>query len=481
MSARLPVTPAPGPLERYAQGFDELFSQRSQREAFRRYLEGLLLPTERNKTLTALAQTEPVVGSTHREAQKLQWFLSESRWDPEELNHRRVQLLRDAPATAPTAQGVVVIDETGDRKWGSKTAHVGRQYLGSIGKIDQGVVSVSSLWADERVYYPLALRPYTPAPWFAGGRADAAFRTKPQLAGELVQQARAVGIPFRAVVADSFYGEHEGFKAALHRLGIGYVVALKPSHAWWHRDGEVGSVQAVARAAAWQAEAPGQWQPVVRTFRDGHQEHWWALEAQCGPYGPAQPQRLIIATTDPAQLPELTTWYLTTNLPAPGVLSAPAGELAIAELAEVIRLYGLRIWIEQSYKQVKTALGWAQYQVRSDLAIRRHWQLVWCAFSFCWWAESQEASAPAPAVITTSAPPATAPLAFPCPRSTPSFPARKKKDAPGTTPPDPAHLAPSSAPRALVVGTVSAATALLASVVKTAPAAPTQRLTGMVG
>ena len=52
----------------------------------------------------------------------------------------------------------------------------------------------------------------------------------------------------------------------------------------------------------------------------------------------------------------------------------------------MVRLYGLRMWVEQSYKQVKHALGWSDYQVRSDLAIRRHWQLVFLAFSFCWWA-----------------------------------------------------------------------------------------------
>jgi hypothetical protein len=44
------------------------------------------------------------------------------------------------------------------------------------------------------------------------------------------------------------------------------------------------------------------------------------------------------------------------------------------------------MWVEQSYKQVKHVLGWSDYQVRSDLAIRRHWQLVCCAFTFCWWA-----------------------------------------------------------------------------------------------
>jgi hypothetical protein len=50
----------------------------------------------------------------------------------------------------------------------------------------------------------------------------------------------------------------------------------------------------------------------------------------------------------------------------------------------VVRLYGLRNWVEQGYKQVKGELGWADFQVRSDRAIRRHWTLVCCAFSFCW-------------------------------------------------------------------------------------------------
>jgi hypothetical protein len=49
-----------------------------------------------------------------------------------------------------------------------------------------------------------------------------------------------------------------------------------------------------------------------------------------------------------------------------------------------VRLYGLRNWVEQGYKQVKGELGWADFQVRSDRAIRRHWTLVCCAFSFCW-------------------------------------------------------------------------------------------------
>jgi SRSO17 transposase len=130
MTRRYPVSTAPGPLEDYAQGFDDLFRARAQRHSFRRYLEGLLLPAERNKTLTALANTEPVVGAQRKEAQSLQWFLSESGWDPEQVNWRRVELmLKDPKSSAPSADGVLVIDEHGDRKWGKHTAHVGRQWL----------------------------------------------------------------------------------------------------------------------------------------------------------------------------------------------------------------------------------------------------------------------------------------------------------------------------------------------------------------
>jgi SRSO17 transposase len=144
MTRRYPVSPAPGPLEDYAACFDDLFGARAQRHAFRRYLEGLLLSAERNKTLTALANTEPVIGAQRKEAQSLQWFLSESRWDSQQINERPVELMVADAASAPSEEGVLVIDEHGDRKWGKKTAHVGRQWLANIGKTENGVVSVSS-------------------------------------------------------------------------------------------------------------------------------------------------------------------------------------------------------------------------------------------------------------------------------------------------------------------------------------------------
>jgi hypothetical protein len=393
MTKRIEITPAPEPLEAYVRHFDALLGKSNQREGFRRYLEGLLLPSERHKTLTGLVNTEPLMGAQLPRAQKLQWFLSESDWDERKVQAERLTLLREDPSTTPTSDGVLVIDETGDRKDGHHTAHVGRQYLANLGKIDNGVVSVTSLWADERVYYPVDVEPYTPAHYFAKGKKDAQFRTKLKIAVELVCRAVQAHLPFRAMVADSFYGEDRGVKGGLRELGVGYVLALTPSHAWWHPEGAIGSFQEAAQAARWQStEQPGRWVKVTRTFRDGSSQDWWALEVVTGPYGPHKKERVVIATTDPVTLPDLTTFYLVTNLPAPGTPRAADSDLAAASLEEVVRLYGLRMWVEQSYKHVKHALGWSQYQVRSDQAIRRHWQLVCCAFSFCWFHVSHSSS-----------------------------------------------------------------------------------------
>jgi SRSO17 transposase len=398
VSKRRACPPAPGPLEDYAAQFDPLFTRLAQRRGLRAYLQGLLLPRDRNKTMTALAGAEPVVGAQHGAVQGLQWFVTESSWDHERVDQRRVELLVADPATAPHDQGALVLDDSGDRKAGRHTAHVARQWLGSLGKTDNGIVAVSSLWADERVYWPVDVVPYTPASRLPRGRTDPAFRTKPQLAAELVQAARAAGICFRAVVADCFYGDNEGFTQALGQAKVAYVLAVKPRKGVWAPAEQAHTPREAAAELAWSSpDQPGDWTKVIRRFRDGHTETWWAADASlpAAGWGPDRRIRLVVPTTDPATLPKLSTWYLLTNLPRPGGRRRAAAFPA-ADLAEVVRLYSLRNWVEQSYKQVKHELGWADFQVRGDRAIRRHWTLVWCAFSFCWRAWFAEHPPPPP-------------------------------------------------------------------------------------
>lgn len=385
MTQRRLCPPAPGPLEDYAAQFDDVFASLAQRRGFRAYLEGLLLPRDRNKTLTALAGVEPIVGAQLPSVQRLQWYLAESTWDADAVNTRRLELLLTDPSTQPHEQGVLIIDDTGIRKDGTKTAHVARQYLGSLGKVDNGLVAVSSVWADERIYYPLHVQPYEPASRLPKGKQDPAFQTKPQIAVALIDAALDLGVPFRAIVADCIYGEHQDFIGALAAEGLPYVVGLKPSHGIWAPAEAAHTPKEAAADLAWDGpEQPGDWTKVVRRFRDGHEEVWWAADLCFGPYGPDKPVRVVVATTDPATLPDLTTWYLATRLPRPGSPRATEDLLPPADLTEVVRLYGLRNWVEQSYKQPKQELGFGDFQVREDQAIRRHWQLVSCAFSFCW-------------------------------------------------------------------------------------------------
>lgn len=233
MTKRLPCPPAAGPLEAYAAHFDDVFSALAQRRGFREYLTGLLAARDRNKTLTALAGAEPVAGAQHPEVQRLQFFLAESVWDPEEVTARRLQLLAADAATAWHAGGVLVIDDSADRKDGTATAHVGRQWLGRLGKTDNGVVTVTTLWADERLYCPLHTMPYTPAGRFPGGKSDPEFRTKPQIAAALVARAFEAGVQCRAVVADCGYGDHDALRSELHVAGVPFVLALKPHRGTW--------------------------------------------------------------------------------------------------------------------------------------------------------------------------------------------------------------------------------------------------------
>ena len=377
------------PLEDYAENFDNLFATLAQRRGLREYLQGLLLPKDRNKTLTALANTEPIVGAQGASAQRLQFFLSESGWDAHSVNAHRLQLLREDSATKPRADGVLIIDETGDRKDGKTTAYVAHQYLSSVGRIANGIVSVSRVWADESVYYPLHIEPYEPAERLPRGKADPAFRTKPQIGVELVDRAREAGIPFRAVVADSVYGESPNFEGKLWKTKVPYVLSLKPHKGRWAEEEAAHTPEEAARRLEWGGpDNPGDWDEVVRRFRDGHEERWWAAEVKTlVGYSPEESVRLVVVvSTDPSRLPANSSWYLTTNLPAPGSFHEKESPLAAASLEEIVRLYGLRMWVEQSYKHLKGELGFSDFQVRSDSAIRRHWLLIFCAFSFCWWA-----------------------------------------------------------------------------------------------
>jgi hypothetical protein len=106
------------------------------------------------------------------------------------------------PATAPHAHGGLAIDDSGDREDGRATAHVGRQWLGRYGQTDNSIVTVPRCGRMSGSTIRCTPSPYTPASHFPKDRTDSDFRTKLQIAADLVAEAREAGVVCRAVVAD---------------------------------------------------------------------------------------------------------------------------------------------------------------------------------------------------------------------------------------------------------------------------------------
>ncbi len=142
---------------------------------------------------------------------------------------------------------------------------------GPIRQDRSGVVTVTTLWADERLYYPLHAVPYTPARHFPKGRSDPGFATKLQIAAGLARRATQAGVDFRAVAADCAYGDQDDFRSELDGAGLLFVMALKRRRGTWAYGPDAHTPIDAARELAWHGpDRPGDWTAVTRTFRDGH-------------------------------------------------------------------------------------------------------------------------------------------------------------------------------------------------------------------
>jgi DDE superfamily endonuclease len=390
-TARKPTPPSTEAIDTFCAHFDDLFGRYEERTALRHYLIGLLLPREHNKTVVELAA---IVPGANR--QQLHHFMHDAPWDAEALNRRRLQLWQAHPDLRPHGEGVLIRDETGDPKRGHRIVLASQQYLGKLGHVANGVVAVTSQWTDGTRHVPVGVKPYRPASRLSQGRRDPAFHTKPDLGWELVEEARAAGIPFRLVVADCVYGESSTLEGRRCAAGIPYVMGLRPSHGTWQVVEDERHPPAFTPAEAAQRLPEQAWERTVRPDSHGKELVRYVAELELGrAYGPTGPVRLIAATLDPATLDPQSTWYLVTCLP-----------LGVASPEQVYEIYRLREWIEHFYKPAKHELGWADYQMRPEQAIVRHWQLVLLAYTFRLLAGAEAGAdrPPAPTVLPASLP-----------------------------------------------------------------------------
>lgn len=205
-------------IDNYCAAYRDVFPEVRSFEAFKFLHLGMISEIPR-KTLPAIAKA---VGLPND--QVLHHFLSESPWEVAELRQRRLSMILQ------WLQGrsiILVIDETGDKKKGKTTDYVDRQYIGNLGKIENGIVSVNAYGVVDGLTFPLIFKIFKPQKRL---KEQDTYKTKPQLAKEIIEELQGFGFKFELVLADSLYGESETFIGILNRFELEFVVAIRSNH-----------------------------------------------------------------------------------------------------------------------------------------------------------------------------------------------------------------------------------------------------------
>lgn len=248
-------------------------------------------------------------GVSIKSAQSLHHFLAKSDWSVNELKRRRLNKIK---RTLGGKAITVVVDETGDRKKGKKTDYVARQYLGSVGKIDNGIVSVNAYGVYENITFPLSVKVFKPKGTL---KAEDRYQTKIELAAEIITELIEESLKIELVLADSLYGESSQFIRVLDKYQLPYVVAIRSNHGVW--------------LPCHQSVRANKWCKFDRKFSNQKSEIRYIREII---YGKRRAITYWEITTDPDTRPENSTSFVMTNLQ--GNLKKTLGDL-----------YGLRTWV----------------------------------------------------------------------------------------------------------------------------------------
>ena len=352
------------------------------------YVQGLLLDGER-KSIEPLAERVP-----EGNVQALQQFVGQSPWAWEPVRRLLAQHLEEE--LLPAAGWIV--DDTGFAKQGKESVGVARQYSGTLGKIGNCQVAVAVHLATEEESMPLDWALYLPQAWTedeercrkAGIPDPTPFRTKIELALELIDHLLAWDLSRQPVLADAGYGNNTEFRQGLVNRQLHYVVGVESNTAVWEKP--TPRVQPQSRASRGRPRRPyyrGQpsalrdlaaalpaesWRTL--TWRQGSQGSQRGRFAACR-VQPAhghvrdrtelEPVWLLIEWPPEAQAP-IKYWF--SNLPEE------------VSLRRLVRLAKLRWRVEQNYQQLKEELGLDHYEGRGWQGWHHHVTLVCLAYAF---------------------------------------------------------------------------------------------------
>ena len=343
----------------------ELFGRTDARRQANLYLEGLLSAVERKNGWQLAEQ----IGDAR--PWRTQRVLSRTLWAADAAR----DLCREYVVEhLGAADGVLVIDETGFLKKGSKSAGVARQYSGTAGRIENCQIGVFLAYASGRGHALIDRELYLPQGWAEDGarRATAgipravSFATKPQLAQRMIARAIAAGVPFAWVVGDEVYGSDRRLRLFLEKHERPFVLAIRRNEKLWSMlAGRLGQHTAVDLAAAvpdaaWHRLSAG-------AGAKGERLYDWARVRLARLQAPPWEHWLLIRRSH--SKPEECAYY---------VVFAPA-ETTLAALA---RVAGRRWTIEECFEAGKQEVGLGDYEIRSWQGWYRHITLALLALAF---------------------------------------------------------------------------------------------------
>ena len=168
-------------VDTYCELYRDLFIEVRTYEAFK-YLHVGIISDLKRKSLPAIAKA---VGLKNE--QGLLHFLTESPWTAEKVEKRRLEIILNV---LEGREITVIIDEKGDKKKGKTTDYVKKQYIGNLGKIESGIVSVNAYGYCEGMTFPLKFKVFKPRERL---KEEDKYKTKPELGAELIKESKEMG------------------------------------------------------------------------------------------------------------------------------------------------------------------------------------------------------------------------------------------------------------------------------------------------
>lgn len=358
-------TAMPPCFDKWCKRFDDLLRTKAQKREFRHYLGGLLGESKR-KNIYQMASDS--LGVTYH---KLHHFLTDATWSAEKLNERRLEVMNKCSQTRISRGFSLIIDDSGHRKSGNFTAGVGRQYIGEIGKTDNGNVVVTTHLYDGKKSLPLDIELYRHATSLAEGKQDPEFQKKPELALNLINRSLERGYRPGIVLIDSAYGNNTSFLLELEKKKLKYIGGIaKNRNILVKKNSKNWEEIRLDEYAKWLSSEEFE-EIIINTEKP--RTVWVAIiEVEISKL--AGSRKIAIVMNAPLFEEADDIDYLMTNIEPEKV--SPQW---------IVDTYSQRNWVEVFYREAKGWLGLKEYQVRDKKSLKRHFILVFCAYTFILW------------------------------------------------------------------------------------------------